>query len=90
MRANYAVSMQVYVKAGSVVYVTFQLYETLSYDYNIIIETSPRIVPRTWLQFTRLHAFSQFDSMIFFVTSFKQEDIWGLIFFSSIVMNVSR
>lgn len=30
MRANYAVSMQVYVKAGSVVYVTFQLYETMT------------------------------------------------------------
>lgn len=29
-----------------------------NYDYNIIIETSPRIVPRTWLQFTRLYTHS--------------------------------
>lgn len=61
MRANYAVSMQVYVKAWSVVYVTFQLYETLSYDYNIIIETSPRIVPRTWLR--AVHAITRIQSI---------------------------
>lgn len=63
MRANYAVSMQVYVKAGSVVYVTFQLYETLSYDYNIIIETSPRINENCAQDLAAVHAITRIQSI---------------------------